>query len=176
AMVNAVNASQGVLTQVGTDADAGSSTVTVTQLQTVSPALTGLVAGNEAAYQAYIGANSDSFSSPATAAELQAMVNTVNKSQDTLNQIDSNVTVAQLQTVTPAITGLIVENEAEYQAYIAANPNEFSSPATAAELQAMVDTVNVLTQVGSNADDGNSNITVAQLQTVSPALTGLIAG
>ncbi|MEH0691073.1 hypothetical protein H4F17_18760, partial [Vibrio cholerae] len=183
AMINSTN----VLVQVGADADAGSSTVTVTQLQTVSPALTGLVAGNEAAYQAYIGANPNAFSAPATAAELQAMVNAVNASQDILTQVGTDadagsttVTVAQLQTVSPALTDLVTGNEAAYQAYIGANPNAFSSPATAAELQAMVNTVNasqgVLTQVGTDADAGSTTVTVAQLQTVSPALTDLVAG
>ncbi|MEH0690824.1 hypothetical protein H4F17_17460, partial [Vibrio cholerae] len=145
----------------GSNADAGNSNITVAQLQTVSPALTGLIAGNEAAYQAYIGANPNAFSSPATATELQAMVNAVNTSQDTLTQVDSNITVTQLQTIIPPITGLVTENEASYQAYIAANPGSFSSPATAAEVQAMVNAVNMLSQV--------QDIFSSQANTVIPA-------
>jgi hypothetical protein len=54
--------------------------VTVPQINSIFPAITGAVAGNQAAYQAYIDANPNLFSAPATAAEVQAMVNAVNSS------------------------------------------------------------------------------------------------
>ena len=41
---------------------------------------TGVVNANEDAYQDYIDANPDSFSSPATLAEVQAMITAVNTS------------------------------------------------------------------------------------------------
>jgi uncharacterized repeat protein (TIGR01451 family)/gliding motility-associated-like protein len=154
-MVTAVNASAGVLTQIGNEGDEPNtvpSTVTIAQLSTISPALTGLESGNEIAYQAYIDANPSLFSSPATAAEVQAMVTAVNTSASVLTQIGSEadaanvipstITVAQLSTISPAIIELIAANQVDYQEYIDANPDMFSSPATAAEVQAMVLKVN----------------------------------
>ena len=196
AMVNAVNASQSVLAQIGNEGDAPdtvNSVVTVAQMQTISPAITGLVAANESAYQDYIDANPNLFSSPATVAEVQAMVNAVNASQSVLaqignegdlpNTVPSVVTVAQINSISPAITGAIVANQSAYQAYIDANPNLFSSPATAAEVQAMVNAVNasqsVLAQIGNEGDvpdTVNSVVTVGQLQTIAPAITGLVTG
>ena len=54
----------------------------------------------------------------------------------------SVVTVAQMQTIIPEITGLDANNQSLYQNYIDENPGSFSAPATAAEVQAMVDAVN----------------------------------
>jgi uncharacterized repeat protein (TIGR01451 family)/gliding motility-associated-like protein len=196
AMVTAVNVSAGVLTQIGNEGDEPNtvpSTVTIAQLSTISPALTGLESGNEIAYQAYIDANPSLFSSPATAAEVQAMVTAVNASAGVLTQIGnegdepntvpSTVTIAQLSTISPALTGLTSGNEIAYQAYIDANPALFSSPATASEVQAMVTAVNasagVLAQIGNEGDEPNtvpSTVTIAQLSTISPALTGLESG
>ncbi|WP_298221627.1 T9SS type A sorting domain-containing protein [Flavobacterium sp.] len=170
AMVNTVNAqveaeaaSTAVLTQIGDEADAPNtvtSTVTVTQLDAILPAITGIVEANEAAYQAYIDANPDAFSAPATAAEVQAMIDDVNAQvaaeaasdavltqigdeADAPNTVTSTVTVTQLGDILPAITGIVEANEAAYQAYIDANPDLFSAPATADEVQTMVNTVNV---------------------------------
>ena len=50
----------------------------------------------------------------------------------------SSVTAAQLAALT-GITGVNPDNEADYQQYIADNPDLFSSPATLAEVQAMID-------------------------------------
>ncbi len=77
----ATAASDAVLAQIGNegdDPDVVNSVVTVAQLNQILPALTGVDAGNETAYQDYIDANPNSFSSPATAAEVQAMVDAVN--------------------------------------------------------------------------------------------------
>jgi hypothetical protein len=57
---------------------------------------------------------------------------------DSPNTVTSVITVEQINTITPAITGAIIGNQTAYQNYIDANPNSFSSPATAAEVQAMV--------------------------------------
>ncbi|WP_335973282.1 FISUMP domain-containing protein [Gaetbulibacter jejuensis] len=65
----------------GDDPDVVNSVVTVAQLNQILPALTGVDAGNETAYQDYIDANPNSFSSPATAAEVQAMVDAVNSAE-----------------------------------------------------------------------------------------------
>ena len=190
----AVTASNNVLTQIGNegdDPDTVNSVVTVAQLQTIIPEVTGLVAGNETEYQDYIDENPNLFSSPATQAEVQAMVDAVNttvtNSNNVLTQIgnegddpdsvNSVVTVAQLQTIIPEVTGLVASNETEYQDYIDENPELFSSPATQAEVQAMVDAVNatlntsnsVLAQIGNEGDNPNtiaSIVTAAQLGSI----------
>ena len=76
-------ASEMVLAQIGLEGDTAdivNSVVTVAQINTISPAITGAILANETAYQDYIDANPDSFSSPATQAEVQAMVTAVNAS------------------------------------------------------------------------------------------------
>ena len=116
------------------------------------PAVTGAIVANQSAYQAYIDANPSLFSAPATQAEVQAMINAVNASAtvlaqigaegDSPNTVPSAVTVAQINTISPAVTGAILANQAAYQAYIDANPDSFSAPATQAQVQAMVNRVN----------------------------------
>ena len=66
----------------------------------------------------------------------------IGREADDPDVVNSVVTVAQLQTITPALTGLNPANEVAYQDYIDANPNLFSSPATQPEVQAMKDAVN----------------------------------
>ncbi len=205
----AVNPSNAVLAQIGNEGDAPNtvtSVVTVAQLGQILPAITGIVAANQTAYQAYIDANPNSFASPATATEVQAMVTAVNaqvaaqaasnavltqigNEGDAPNTVTSVVTVAQLGQILPAITGIVAANQAAYQAYIDANPALFASPATAAEVQAMVTAVNtqvaaqaasnaVLTQIGNEGDAPNtvtSVVTVAQLGQIIPAITGIVA-
>jgi hypothetical protein len=91
----AIAASDAVLAQIGTEAnDPGtSSAVTVAQINTISPAITGAIDGNLAAYQAYINANTGSMTNPATVGEVQAMVNTVSTTV-AFNAISSNGTEA----------------------------------------------------------------------------------
>jgi len=202
----AAAASNAVLVQIGNEADAAGtvpSVVTVAQLATILPALISLDTGNEAAYQAYIDANPGMFSATATAAQVQAMVYAVNvaeapTSTDVLTQIGNEadapdtvvsvVTVAELNSISPAITDLVVGNESQYQTYIDLNPTLFAAPATAAEVQAMVTAVNaaqaqataeaasnaVLAQIGNEADTGGtvaSVVTTAQLKMILPTLT-----
>ncbi len=85
ALVTAVNAtvtaaaSSSVLADIGTDANtASTSDTTIAEFGAILPALTGFVDANLAAYQAYINDNPGSFSSPATQAEVQAMITAVN--------------------------------------------------------------------------------------------------
>ena len=73
-----------VLAQIGLEADVAAtvpSVVTVAQINMISPAITGALPANEAAYQAYIDANPGSFSSPATQPEVQAMITAVNAAE-----------------------------------------------------------------------------------------------
>lgn len=69
-----------LLELIGTDAHDGTQTsinATAIQLNAINN-VSGALTAKEAAYQAYIDANPDSFSPVATAAEVQTMVNTVN--------------------------------------------------------------------------------------------------
>ena len=146
-----------VLTEIGEDDDAKASDVTIAELNSIAPALTGVKAENEAAYQAYIAEVANTFSAPATPAEVQAMITAVNATvtaQNTSNTVlaeigedddakASDVTIAELNSIVPALTGVVTANEAAYQAYIADVANTFSAPATPAEVQAMVDSVNL---------------------------------
>ncbi len=161
--IEIVSISNTILTQIGADADdtTTATTITVAQLGQIIPAITGIVVANQSAYQAYIDANPNAFSAPATAAEVQAMVNTVNAAQtaiaasnavltqignegDDPDDLVSVVTTTQLGAIVPAITGIVDANQTAYELYIDDNPNLFSSPATPAEVQAMVTTVNAL--------------------------------
>ena len=170
AMIAAVNASQTVLAQIGNEGDAPdtvNSVVTVAQINTISPAITGAILANETAYQDYIDANPSLFSSPATAAEVQAMINAVNAAisvlaqvgneGDSPNTVPSVVTTTQLASV-PGVTGVVPANQAAYQAYIDANPSLFSSPATVAEVNAMIASVNAVITIPAT-------ITLAQNRT-----------
>jgi hypothetical protein len=194
AMVNTVNASQTILANIGTDADAGNnnntSSLTATQLNDINATngVSGAIVANQAAYKDYIKNNPNSFSSPATPAEVQAMVDTVNASQTILanigtdadagnNNNTSSLTATQLNDInaTNGVSGAIVANQAVYKDYIKNNPNSFSSPATPAEVQAMVDTVNasqtILANIGTDADAGNNNntssLTATQLNDIN---------
>ena len=187
-LVNSVNSNvAAVLAQVGNEADNPAVTSTVTAAQLTSIGITGVAAANEDAYHTYIDANPGAFSNPATIAEVQSMVTTVNTATTgTLAQIGneaddagitSSVTIAQLSAL--GITGLNSSNIGAYHAYIDANPNAFSNPATLAEVQSMVTTVNsnvtsVLAQVGNEGDNPdvvNSVVTAAQLTSVG--ITGV---
>ena len=159
AMIAAVNneassSTGGALAQIGSEADdpdTTNSVVTASELAAVT-GLTGVDPDNETAYQDYIDNNPDMFSSPATVAEVNAMIAAVNANEEPngensiLVQIGldadsgtvSSVTAAQLAALT-GITGVNPDNEADYQQYIADNPDLFSSPATLAEVQAMID-------------------------------------
>ena len=83
-MITAVNTAQtSILAQIGNEGDKPdtvNSVVTAVQLATLS-GITGVVNANEDAYQDYIDANPDSFSSPASVAEVQAMITAVNTEQ-----------------------------------------------------------------------------------------------
>ena len=152
----AVAASTSVLSQIGSQADSPdteNAVVTAADLSNILPAITGVIAANQTAYQDYIDANPDAFSSPATQAEVQAMVDAVNavasdavltqigNEADNPDSVNSVVTVAQLGYILPALTGIESAHEASYQNYIDGNPDAFSSPATQAEVQAMVDAI-----------------------------------
>ena len=178
-MIAAVNAEAdsiaagdgGALAQIGSEGDDPNvtpSVVTAAQIAAIT-GVTGVDPANEAAYQAYIDNNPDLFSEPdATLAEVQAMIDAVNANAEPggeagiLAQIGteadagtvSTVTAEQLAALT-GITGVDPAKEGDYQQYIANNPDAFASPATLAEVQAMIDELNMGLPAGmaiSNAD------------------------
>ena len=63
---------------------------------------------------------------------------------DSPDSVNSVVTVAQLNQIFPALTAVDVSRETDYQNYIDAYPDDFASPATQAEVQAMVTELNNL--------------------------------
>ncbi len=120
--------------------------------------ITGVDAANEAAYQTAIAAEIG-FSNPPTVAEVQAIIDAVNtiqtNSTNTLAEVledsastgggnngnGTGVTAVELAAIT-GITGVDPANEAAYQAAIAAETG-FSNPPTVAEVQAIIDAVNI---------------------------------
>jgi len=149
-----------ILAQIGNEADdpdVVNSSVTASEIASI-PTVTGVDAANITAYQDYIDNNPALFSSPATVAEVQAMVTAVNSSAgdsgasvlvqigtegDNPDVVESVVSATQIASI-PGITGVDSANEVAYRTYIDNNPDNFSSPATIAEVQAMVDAVNNL--------------------------------
>ncbi|TXD49565.1 MULTISPECIES: FISUMP domain-containing protein [unclassified Polaribacter] len=75
--INSVN-NVAVLAKIGTEADAGSSTITTVELNHILPAITGVIFNFEDQYQIYIGNNAELFESPATQTEVQTAINFVN--------------------------------------------------------------------------------------------------
>jgi hypothetical protein len=199
AQVNAMldlinNSANNILIQIGNEADSPNqvpSVVTTTQLSQLT--VTGVVAGYQSAYQAYIDANPNLFAAPATVTEVQAMVNAVNESQTVLAQIGAEgdspnvtlsvVTITQLTSIIGVNpSNVIASNQSDYQAYIDANPNLFDAPATVAQVIAMLAVVNasqaVLIQIGNEGDSPDlvhSVVTIAQINTILPAITGVVA-
>ena len=157
AMVDAVNASQDILAQIGLEADSPDnvpSAVTTDELGQIIPTVTGIVSNNQTAYQNYIDSNPSLFDSPATQVQVQNMINQVNANQSLLanigtdasngnNALTSAVTAADLNAL-PTISGAVQSNEARYLQFIRENRPGFSSPATTAEVQAMVDLANAV--------------------------------
>ena len=70
--------------------------------------------------------------------------------------VESDITVVQLNAITPTLTSVVSANIDAYNNYIDANANSFASPATQAEVQAMITAVNALTKIQAYAND-NTN-------------------
>lgn len=122
--------------------------VTAAQLQTLP--LLGFVSGHTSAYQAAIRATTN-FSNPPGIIQIQYIIDQVNNNvspvltqigneADNPNAVPSVVTVAQLNLL--ALAGVTAGNLSLYRTYIDDNPDQFSSPATIAEVQAMITAVN----------------------------------
>ena len=196
AMVTAVNNAASLLANIGTDAANGNnnntSALTASELNGI-PGVSGAIVGNESAYRAAIAANDPALSSPATSAEVQAMVTAVNNAASLLanigtdaangnNNNTSALTASELNGI-PGVSGAIVGNESAYRAAIAANDPALSSPATSAEVQAMVtavnSTVSLLANIGTDAANGNNSLTstlTADNLNSLPNVSGAIVG
>ena len=87
---------------------------------------------------------------------------------DSANTVPSVVTVAQINTISPNITGALLAKQSDYQRYIDANPNLFSSPATAAEVQAMVSAISATDVVSTTGKIWmDRNLGATQVATIS---------
>jgi hypothetical protein len=147
AIVDGVVAAQTALGTISTYAQSGGTAPT--EATYTAAGITGVTAANIAAVNAAILASDGSGTD--TALEIQAIVNAVLASNVVLAQIgadadntatNSTITIAQLQAIVPAITGIIPANLASYQLYIDTNANLFSNPATAAQVQAAITAAN----------------------------------
>ena len=147
--------SRSVLLEIGNEHRNHKSTVTVAQLKAITPALENINAEYQDNYRSYIASRDSNFSSPATRAEVQSMIDEVNRlvhaSDATLADIatqhnngSSDITVAKLKTILPALDNIEEANEKWYQRYIASADTNISSPATREEIQSMIDEVNGL--------------------------------
>ncbi|MGY0408532.1 MAG: hypothetical protein ACWIPJ_09305, partial [Polaribacter sp.] len=135
-----------VLAQIGREADnpnTVTSVVTVAQLQLITPQIIGLVLDPAfgKTYQTYIDSFSGLFSEPATAVEVQAMVNRINGRQssesvltqilrqigreaDNPDNVISVITASEIQSIGVGDVNLAKEND--YRNYIDTNPDLFS--------------------------------------------------
>ncbi|WP_162262071.1 inverse autotransporter beta domain-containing protein [Bathymodiolus septemdierum thioautotrophic gill symbiont] len=169
----AILASDSVLADIGTDANtASTSDTTIAEFGSILPALTDFVNANLSAYQTYIDANPGSFASPATQAEVQAMITAVNAAvtaaaasdsvladigTDANTASTSDTTIAEFGSILPALTDFVNANLSAYQTYIDANPGSFASPATQAEVQAMITAVNTPPTLSSSTPADNAS-------------------
>ena len=138
-----------ILGNIGSQHSNHNSTITVAQLREITPALSNIIASNLNSYRSYIEDPRANFSTPATIAQVQIMLDTVNTSKSVLGSIgnqhsngSSDITVAQLQNITPALSNIDDRYLNIYQTYIASADTNISSPATTAELQSMINEVN----------------------------------
>ncbi len=75
---------------------------------------------------------------------VDATLKQIGDEADNPDVVKSVVTIAQLNDIVPALTGISVANEEGYQLYIDANPDLFSVPATHAEVQSMVNLADIV--------------------------------
>ena len=71
---NPATRSNKILAQIGKEHTTGESNITILQLKQIIPALKDINSNNEAPYRAYIADANNSFSNPATRAEVQNMI------------------------------------------------------------------------------------------------------
>ena len=179
-----------MLADIGTDAANGNNANTSAIDEDDLNALTGVsgaIGGNVISYRAAIAANEGPFNSPATEAEVQAMIDAVNvaatASAEALAEVleDSNsaggannangtaVTAAQLAAIT-GIMNIDPANEAAYQSAIASETG-FSNPPTVAEVQGVINEANNVSAVVTSST--NNTLTQQELTDAGITQTGL---
>ena len=179
-MITSVTNAAGLLASIGTDAANGNNsntgTLTVADLNNL-PGVSGATAGNLALYQVTIAANDPAMSSPATLAEIQAMINAANEDAGLLANIGTdraNTDNSNTSTLTASdlngifgVSGAIAGNEAAYKTRIAtANAIiPLSSPATVAEVNALIGYVEIVEDIAGNSN--TVSVTAAQLNDIS---------
>ena len=150
---NDTNITATILEFIGSQHSKGESNITVAQLKKITPALENINDDYQDSYRSYIASADSNFSLPATRDEVQSMIDEVNRlvpvSNATLADIatqhsngSSDITVAKLKAITPALDNIEETNEKWYQSYIEGSDTKISSPATIKELQSMIDEVN----------------------------------
>ena len=147
--------SASILKEIGNEHSNNKSTITIAQLKAITPEVRDINDDYQDTYRSYIASADTSFSSPATRAELQSMIDAVNASKATLVRIgqdhhnaSSTITVADLRSIFPSLNNIDEDNIQKYRDYITSADNNFSTPATRKEVQIMVDTANLYT-IGS---------------------------
>ncbi|MCD8418067.1 VCBS repeat-containing protein, partial [Tenacibaculum finnmarkense genomovar finnmarkense] len=96
----------------------------------------------------------------------------IGKEADSPDVVNSVITTTLLSII-PGITDVVVANEEKYQNYIDGNPSEFSNPATLAEVQAMIDAVQVLVIIENYAEN-NANIAPTVANYISAGVIGVV--
>jgi hypothetical protein len=111
AMIKAVNTTATLLSQIGNEGDSPNtvaSVVTPTQLNSISGIFEVAYSGNQTYYNTYIDSNPNSFSVPATVAEVDAMLNAVNtiygNGKDGSSPANVNFTCSTIKDQFPAST------------------------------------------------------------------------
>ncbi len=181
-MVTAVNTSQSILAQIGTEGDEPDvipSATTIEEFNTIL-GLENVIPANESQYQSFIDIHPDKLSSPATLEEVQAMIDEVNTVAEIVrNSNDPADGNPSLNDLTAAgLENLDPEYLDQYEEAIA---NADPAPVCLEELQIIIDAVNsvengmldALSEIleDSNSVDGNNNgngtpVTVEQLEAI----------
>ncbi len=140
--------SYSILLEIGNEHSNHKSIITIDDLKAITPALENINDNYESSYQPYIANANNNFSSPATRDEVQRMIDEINSlipaSEAILADIAtqhhnrrSDITIAQLKAILPALENINDDYILFYRGYIAGDPT-ISSPATRNEIQNMI--------------------------------------
>ena len=127
-------------------------TMTIAELNAILPSINNVVAGYESEYQTYITNNPGSFSSPATQTEVQNMVTATNAATtiSASNNPAAGNTPSLAELTAAGITGA-TGSQADYELAIA---TASTTPTNLADLQGIINTVNIVVASNSPAAGG----------------------
>jgi len=143
------------------------SDITEEHLEDIMPSIMNINTSNMEAYNVYIDANPDSFGSPATASEVQAMVDSVNaqvlsaNTEEAPNTSDNNTTTSESNTTAEESSEENLSNVEDFTP----ESDENGQDTTASS--------DILIQIGIRSDNNESNFTIEQLETIEPALNDI---